>query len=76
MRREAAGDPMPVLGSDGVCIGLLDGLEGERIRLRRQRILGGSLPVSAIASVTAAGLRLNMTADRARELVAAGSGMG
>jgi hypothetical protein len=71
MGGEASSDPMPVLGSDGARVGTLDRLEGDRIRLRpAQR--GYTLPVTAIASVSAAGLRLNMPADRARALASRG----
>ncbi|MGG5886397.1 DUF2171 domain-containing protein [Falsiroseomonas sp. HC035] len=62
-------DPLPVLGSDGAQIGMLERLEGDRIRLRPARH-GITLPVSAIASVSTAGLRLNIPAERARALAA------
>ncbi|MGK7866295.1 DUF2171 domain-containing protein [Falsiroseomonas sp. E2-1-a20] len=69
MAGDASGDPMPILGSDGTLVGILDRLEGDRIRLRSSP-RGISLPVTAIASVSAAGLRLNIPADRARALAA------
>jgi hypothetical protein len=66
---DASGDPMPILGSDGTLVGTLDRLEGDRIRLQAAP-RAANLPVTAIASVSAAGLRLNIPADRARALAA------
>jgi hypothetical protein len=71
MGGDSASDPMPVLCSDGQRVGTLERLEGDRIRLRTARH-GFTLPVTAIASVSTAGLRLNIPAERARALAAGG----
>jgi len=65
---------MTVVGSDGGHVGTVDKLEEDRIKLTKQDDPGGRalhhhyLPVSAVAAVDGREVRLNMDADRAKEL--------
>ncbi|MBR0649348.1 DUF2171 domain-containing protein [Roseomonas terrae] len=63
---------MEVVGNDGVHVGTVDRLEGDRIKLTRQDDPDGSgqhhhfLSVNAVESVAGDKVRLNCPADRAK----------
>lgn len=65
---------MTVVGSDGGHVGTVDKLEEDRIKLTKQDDPSGCalhyhyLPVSAVDAVDGREVRLNMDADRAKEL--------
>ncbi len=66
---------MEVIGADGVHVGTVDGIEGERIKLTRRDSGAGSheghhhyLPKGLVAEVTGERVRLSANADVAAEL--------
>jgi hypothetical protein len=58
---------MGVIGSDGRCVGIVDSLEGDRIRLAQpdRGAAGCHVPVSMVAAVDDENVYLNTTADNA-----------
>lgn len=69
---------MSVVGSDGAHVGTVDRVDGERIKLTRTDDPDGSkqhhhyLPLSAVMSAEGGQVRLNVSANRAKEIALQG----
>lgn len=72
---------MEVLGSDGQHVGTVDKIEGDRIKLTKNDPQAQGqhhyIPLDSVASVDQNGVRLNMSADQARQqAMGGGASMG
>lgn len=71
---------MEVVGSDGQHVGTVDRVEGDRIKLTKDDPQAQGqhhyLPINTVASVDKDAVRLNMTADQARQQAMRGSSKG
>lgn len=71
---------MEVVGSDGQHVGTVDRIEGDRIKLTKDDPHAQGqhhyLPLDAVASVEQNAVRLNLTAEQARQQAMGGGAMG
>ena len=71
---------MDVVGSDGQHVGTVDRVEGDRIKLTKNDPQAGGqhryLPLDMVASVEQNAVRLNVSAEQARQQAMGGGTMG
>lgn len=71
---------MEVVGSDGQRVGTVDKVEGDRIKLTKNDPEAQGqhryIPLDAVESVEQNAVRLNMSADEARQQATSGDSMG
>jgi len=71
---------MEVVGSDGQHVGTVDKVEGDRIKLTKNDPQAQGqhhyIPLDVVASVEQNAVRLNVTADQARQQSMGGGSMG
>ena len=71
---------MEVVGSDGQHVGTVDKLEGDRIKLTKNDPQAQGqhhyLPLNTVGSIEQNVVRLNLTADEARQQAMGGGSMG
>lgn len=71
---------MEVVGSDGQHVGTVDKIEGDRIKLTKNDPQAGGqhhyLPLDTVDAIEENTVRLNMTAEQARQQAMGGGSMG
>ena len=71
---------MEVVGSDGQHVGTVDKIEGDRIKLTKNDPQAQGqhryIPLDTVASVEQNAVRLNLTAEQARQQAMGGDSMG